>query len=87
MKSANCIDTNSVAALAASDLPNWRDYAAIGARKIAHDFMAAIELLGAWDQRRRERRFLLGLDDGILKDIGISGADAWAEGRKPFWRR
>ena len=35
---------------------------------------------------RRQRRALLALDERMLKDIGISRADALQEGRKPFWR-
>lgn len=34
----------------------------------------------------RQRRALLALDDVMLKDIGISRADALQEGHKPFWR-
>jgi uncharacterized protein YjiS (DUF1127 family) len=39
-----------------------------------------------WLERRRQRRALLALDDKLLKDIGLSQADAWQEGHKPFWR-
>ena len=39
-----------------------------------------------WLERRRQRRALLALDDKLLKDIGLSQADAWHEGHKPFWR-
>jgi uncharacterized protein YjiS (DUF1127 family) len=42
--------------------------------------------LDRWAERHRERRALLELSDHMLKDIGLSGADAWQEGRKPFWR-
>ncbi len=34
----------------------------------------------------RQRRALLRLDDAMLKDLGISRADALQEGDKPFWR-
>ena len=40
----------------------------------------------SWLARRPQRRALLALDATRLKDIGLSAADAWAEGRKPFWR-
>lgn len=43
-------------------------------------------LLGLWIERHRQRRALAGLDDHLLKDIGIGRADAWQESRKPFWR-
>jgi uncharacterized protein YjiS (DUF1127 family) len=42
--------------------------------------------LEGWAERRRQRRALLALNDHALKDIGLSGADAWQEGGKPFWR-
>ena len=40
----------------------------------------------AWDEKRRQRLALLALSDEMLKDIGISRAQADAEGNKPFWR-
>lgn len=46
-------------------------------------------LLDAWRraaERRRSRYQLMRLDDRMLKDIGISRADALFEGQKPFWR-
>jgi uncharacterized protein YjiS (DUF1127 family) len=42
--------------------------------------------LAQWAERHRQRRALLALDDSLLKDIGLSPADAWQEGHKPFWR-
>lgn len=39
-----------------------------------------------WRERRCERRQLMKLDDRMLRDIGISRADAEFEYRKPFWR-
>ena len=33
----------------------------------------------------RQRQALLELDSQALKDIGISAADAWQEGHRPFW--
>jgi uncharacterized protein YjiS (DUF1127 family) len=46
-------------------------------------FLTALQV---WLERREQRRALLNLSDAMLKDIGLSRADAWAEGSKPFWR-
>ena len=50
-----------------------------GAR-IAH-LMGALELAL---QVRRERRTLMGMDDRMLKDMGLNGV-AYAEANRPFW--
>jgi uncharacterized protein YjiS (DUF1127 family) len=42
--------------------------------------------LEEWVERHRQRRALLALNDHAVKDIGLSYADAWREGGKPFWR-
>ncbi|UTW13740.1 DUF1127 domain-containing protein [Marinobacterium rhizophilum] len=56
--------------------------------------MLSIELFHRlWESLRRarqryyQRRQLLGLDDSVLKDIGISRADAFLEGSKHFWQK
>lgn len=38
-----------------------------------------------WHELRRQRRALLELSDEVLKDIGISRADAMREAGRPFW--
>lgn len=48
--------------------------------------LALLDLLGTWRERARQRRSLLTLDDRLLRDIGISRADAEGEGRKRFWQ-
>ena len=45
----------------------------------------AIAVLYAWQERASTRHRLMTLDDRMLKDIGLSRADAEREGRKPFW--
>lgn len=39
-----------------------------------------------WLERARQRQALRGLDDWVLKDIGLSRADVMREGDKPFWQ-
>lgn len=36
-------------------------------------------------ERRRSRIALMELSDDLLKDIGMSRADAYREGRRAFW--
>lgn len=40
----------------------------------------------AWLGRARDRRQLAAMDDGMLKDIGVSRADAEHEVAKHFWQ-
>ncbi len=47
---------------------------------------AAVETLYLWQERAAQRAHLAGLDDHILKDIGIGRAEAAREAAKPFWR-
>ena len=42
--------------------------------------------LGRCMLRSRGRSSLAELDDRLLRDIGISRAEARREGNKPFWR-
>jgi uncharacterized protein YjiS (DUF1127 family) len=56
------------------------------ARSLRWALGAAAGLLAAWAERRRQRRALLRLGDGMLKDIGLGRGDAFREAAKPFWR-
>lgn len=38
-----------------------------------------------WNAVSRQRRELLKLSDHMLKDLGLSRADAERESRRPFW--
>jgi uncharacterized protein YjiS (DUF1127 family) len=58
----------------------------ISARRPATGRPGVIALLETWIERHRQRRALYGLDDHMLKDIGLSSADVWREAHKPFWR-
>lgn len=39
-----------------------------------------------WRRRARDRAELAGLDDRMLKDIGLTRGDAEFLSNKPFWR-
>jgi uncharacterized protein YjiS (DUF1127 family) len=38
-----------------------------------------------WQELARQRRALAAMDDHMLKDIGLSRADARREAERPFW--
>lgn len=42
--------------------------------------------LTTWHERLRQRERLATLDDHLLRDIGLTRAQALAESTKPFWR-
>ena len=42
--------------------------------------------LKVWDRRHRQRQQLRELDPALLRDIGVSDAEAEAEAAKPFWK-
>jgi uncharacterized protein YjiS (DUF1127 family) len=46
----------------------------------------AVQLLLIWRERAWQRRQLEMLNDHMLRDIGISRAEAHGEAAKPFWR-
>jgi len=43
-------------------------------------------LIALWQERSRQRRALMKLDDRMLRDIGIARSEAEYEADKPFWR-
>lgn len=45
----------------------------------------AIKTADTWRQRQKLRAQFAGLDHRILKDSGISEAQRFIEGNKPFW--
>ena len=46
----------------------------------------ALTLLRRWMERRRQRRALAGLDEALLRDVGLTREDVRRETEKPFWR-
>ena len=63
--------------------PALRQPRALDRAPFAARAVAAVLL---WQQRAAQRRHLAALDDALLRDIGISRADAVREAAKPFWR-
>lgn len=49
-------------------------------------FAAAFVMIKRWIARTRQRRALAGLDEAMLRDIGITRVEAVRECEKPFWR-
>ena len=47
--------------------------------------LRAIELVLGWQEVARQRRALLELDERLLKDIGITRADAEREAGRSLW--
>jgi uncharacterized protein YjiS (DUF1127 family) len=55
-------------------------------RRLGHRVGQVAEGGLLWLERARQRRQLRELSDHMLRDIGLTQADAWAESEKPFWR-
>lgn len=47
----------------------------------------AVDLLREWRRRRDGRIALAAFDERMLRDIGITRADAMRELSQPFWRK
>ena len=49
--------------------------------------LGSLARLHEWRRRSRDRAELAKFDERMLRDIGLSRADAWLEVNKPFWRK
>ena len=47
---------------------------------------ALVRTVLLWQERASQRHHMAGLDDHVLKDIGLSRADIESEATKPFWQ-
>jgi uncharacterized protein YjiS (DUF1127 family) len=56
------------------------------ARWLGYGLARAVAVGPVWLDRSRQRRQLAQLSDHMLRDIGLTRVDAWAEAEKPFWR-
>jgi uncharacterized protein YjiS (DUF1127 family) len=55
-------------------------------RRPVDTLRSTLALLRYWCERLRQRRQLARLDARLLRDIGITVAEAERECNKPFWR-
>jgi uncharacterized protein YjiS (DUF1127 family) len=67
-----------------------RDHSAVGAAGELFDALCAALSRGLaavmrWQELARQRRALAALDDHMLKDLGLSRADAAQESGRRFW--
>jgi len=76
---AHTINTNLVSARTAAAKP----LRAFG--KVRRVVVIFLNKLVTWQERAEQRHALSELNDRMLKDIGVSAADAYKETRKPFW--
>ena len=72
-------------------LPPCHDTADAQRRQAAHEALSdaahwVAATLREWRRRLREREQLGKLDDRMLRDIGLTRADAHFLINKPFWR-
>ena len=49
-------------------------------------FIGTLDRLLLWQERASQRQALSSLDDRMLRDIGVTRAEAYHEAGKPFWR-
>jgi uncharacterized protein YjiS (DUF1127 family) len=71
--------------------PAPRSAAAVAATRTALDDLgdaaqSFVATLRVWRRRLRERDQLSRMDDRLLKDIGITRAEALRLSDKPFWK-
>ena len=56
------------------------------ARSLGRIVGSFLSRVAEWQDRAEQRTHLAGMDDRMLKDIGINGVDAARESSKPFWK-
>jgi uncharacterized protein YjiS (DUF1127 family) len=76
---AHTIETNLAGAGSAAAKP----LRAFG--KVRRLVVKCLQQMIIWHERAEQRHALSELNERMLKDIGVSGADAYKEVRKPFW--
>ena len=60
-------------------------HVARGTARIGHVLLNLLDRIELALEVRRQRRSLLALDNGLLKDVGLDRGSAYAEAARPFW--
>jgi uncharacterized protein YjiS (DUF1127 family) len=47
---------------------------------------SVLRMVSRWIDRSDQRNMLAGMDDHLLRDIGVSDDDSPREASKPFWK-
>lgn len=59
---------------------------AIASRGLGRFFTNLLTRFSEWQERAEQRHHLAGMDERMLKDIGVTQVDAVHEATKPFWK-
>ncbi|WP_247872263.1 DUF1127 domain-containing protein [Azospirillum sp. TSO35-2] len=79
--------SGSYTAAAGAAVPANRNVTAVGPTGIhTRSVWRLLDLLFTALERRKQRHALMGLDEHLLKDIGVSRSEVEQEVMKPFWR-
>jgi uncharacterized protein YjiS (DUF1127 family) len=62
-----------------------RSAAGLAPTPVRSVFQRVRDRLRTWLERDRQRRALAELSDHLLRDIGVTRAEAMREAAKPFW--
>ena len=60
---------------------------AVVVRMVVGATVKAFDHLLDWQERARQRHLLMQLDERMLRDVGLTRAEAQREFEKPFWLR
>lgn len=86
MTNNNCIDTIENSNSFHTPTLSWGKWLGDGKRLVAKEAHEIFAILLTWQRRKAMRYLMAEMDERILKDIGISRADAQKEASKPFWK-
>ena len=75
MANVNCTEFRPTVAIPSRHRGSWLDLLAAG-----------FGIVLTWQERAAQRAHLAAIDDHLLKDMGLTRAEAMKESRKPFWR-